>query len=80
MSVGRCGARALMTLPEAARVATASSVGLEDGQVGVPARGQLVGSRRRPTTAARAASAARHAAKRSLHSACAAAPRFAAAA
>ena len=43
ISVGTCGATALMTLPEPTRVATAAFVGREHRQVGVPAGGQPVG-------------------------------------
>ena len=64
-----------MTLPEAARVATAPSSGLKTRQVGVPALGQARALQASSQAAARAASAALHAAKRSLHAACAAAPR-----
>ena len=75
MSVGRCGARALMALPEADRVATAPSSGLNTGR----SASQPAGSSRLQAAsqdAARAASAALQAAKRSLQAACAAAPRF----
>ena len=75
INVGRCGASALMALPEADRVAKAPSSGLNTGK----SASHPLGSRRLQAvshSAARAASAACHTAKRSLHALWAAAPRW----
>ncbi len=74
MRVGRFGARALMALPDAERVATAPSSGEKTGR----SASQPAGSARLQAAsqeAARPGSAALQAAWRSRHAACAAAPR-----
>ena len=71
MSVGTCGATALMTLPEAARVATLSSV-VKTGRSASQPSGS-VRDQASSHDAARTASAARHASYFGVHSACASA-------
>ena len=71
ISVGMCGATALMTLPEAARVATLSSV-VNTGRSASQPSGR-VRDQASSHDLARAASAARHASYFGVHSACASA-------